>query len=126
MEIYDHDSPEAITYKNNSIELENWLEHFSYIDREISSLLTIGKKERANSIEFETILSSLENKREENSNTIDEFNKYRNNLPKAAECEDVSCDMFYVNEHDRFRKSYRVHLESYRKIKEEFFRILSQ
>ncbi len=126
MEIYDHDSPEAITFKNNSIELENWLEHFSYIDKEISSLLDIGKTERFDAIEVKSILLSLQNKREENTSTIDDFNNYRNNLPKAAECEDVSCDMFYVNEHERYRKSYRAHLESYRKIKEEYFKILSK
>ncbi|QAA82013.1 hypothetical protein EI546_09885 [Aequorivita sp. H23M31] len=126
MEIYDHDSPEAITYKNNSIELENWLEHFQYIHKEISSLLDIGKTERANSSEFGPILLNLQNKQEENSATIDDFNNYKNNLPKAAECEDVSCDMFYVNEHERYRKSYRAHLESYREIKEEYFRILSK
>ena len=126
MQFYDHDSPEAITYKSNSIELENWLDHFSYIDKEISSLLNIGKTERINTIEFKPLLSSLEKKKEENAIIIDEFNNYKNNLPKAAECEDVSCDMFYVNEHERYRKSYRTHLESYRNIKEEYFKILSK
>ena len=126
MQIYDHDSPEAITFKNNSIELEDWFEHLSYIDKEISNLLKIGKTERAKANEIDPILLSLENKREENTSTIDELNKYKNNLPKAAECDDVSCDMFYVNEHERYRKSYKNHLESYRKIKEEFFKILSE
>lgn len=125
MEIYDHDSLESITYKNNSIELENWLEHFSYIDREISSLLKMGENNEKKDGEFISVLSNLESKREENLLTIDEFNTYKNNLPKSAECEDVSCDMFYVNEHDRFRKAYKAHLEGYRKIKEELFKMLS-
>lgn len=126
MEIYDHDSPEAITYKNNLIELEDWFEHLSYIDKEILNLLKMGRSERAKTSGIEPILSNLKNKKEENSSTIHELNKYKNNLPKAAECEDVSCDMFYVNEHERYRKSYKNHLENYRKIKEEFFRILSE
>ncbi len=125
MQIYDHDSPEAITFKNNSIELENWLEHLSYINKEISNLLNIGKTERAKATEMRPILLNLESKKEENATTIEELNKYKNNLPKAAECEDVSCDMFYVNEHKKYRKSYRDYLESYREIKEEFFKILS-
>lgn len=126
MQIYDHDSSESITFKNNSIELEDWFDHLSYIDKEISNLLKIGKSDRTRTSELEPILSSLESKKEENSSTIDELNRYKNNLPKAAECEDVSCDMFYVNEHERYRKSYKNHLESYRKIKEEYFRILSE
>lgn len=126
MQIYDHDSPEAITFKNSSIELENWIEHLSYIDKEILHLLNLGKNERLKTIEIGSILLSLENKKEENANTIEELNKYRNNLPKAAECEDVSCDMFYVNEHKKYRKSYRDYLQTYREIKEEFFIILSK
>lgn len=126
MQIYDHDSPEAITYKNNSIELENWLEHFSYIDKEIAILLKIKLAKGVNTNEFQTLFSKLEKKKEENGNTIDEFIKYKNNLPKAAECEDVSCDMFYVNEHDRYRKSYRLQLKEYRKIKEAYLTLLSK
>lgn len=126
MQIYDHDSPEAITFKNSSIELESWIEHLSYIEKEISHLLALGKNERLKAIEIGSILLSLENKKEENASTIEELNKYRNNLPKAAECEDVSCDMFYVNEHKRYRKSYRDYLETYREIKEEYFKILSK
>lgn len=126
MQIYDHDSPEAITFKNNSIELENWLEHLSYINKEISSLLNIKKTETANVEELESITLNLENKKKENNSKIDLFNEYRNNLPKAAECEDVSCDMFYVNEHGKFRKSYKAHLESYRKAKEDYLEILSK
>ncbi len=126
MQIYDHDSPEAITYKNNSIELENWLEHLTYIDKEITSLLNIAITDRVNTDDLTPLLSELENQKKENSITIDKFNEYRNSLPKAAECEDVSCDMFYVNEHDKYRKSYRAHLENYRKIKEAYFDILSK
>lgn len=126
MQIYDHDSPESITFKSNSIELENWLDHFAYIDKEINSLLKIVKHEQTNQENFESLLSNLKKKQEENSTTIDEFLKYRNDLPKAAECEDVSCDMFYVNEHERYRNLYKAHLDSYRNIKEEFFKILSQ
>ena len=124
MQFYDHDSPEAITYKNNSRELENWLDHLTYIDKEISSLLKIAISDGVTLPKFQALHLSLETKREEIIVAIDEFKKYQNNLPKAAECEDVSCDMFYVNEHDRYRNSYRVHLENYRKIKEEYLLIL--
>lgn len=124
MQIYDHDSPEAITYKNNARDLEDWFDHLYYIESEISHLLRLGTIQSDINNEISSILKSLESKKEENANTIDELTTYRNNLPKAAECEDVSCDMFYVNEHVKYRKSYKNHLESYRNIKEEYFKIL--
>ena len=45
MQIYDHDSPEAIAFKNNSIELDNWIEHLNYIEKEIVNLLNLGNSE---------------------------------------------------------------------------------
>lgn len=126
MQIYDHDSPESINYKNSSIELEDWIEHINYIEKEISSLLKLIKTDHLQSEDFQTKLTSLELNRESNINILDELMKYRNTLPNAAECEDVECDMFYVNEYMRYRKLYRDHLESYRRIKEEFFQLLSK
>ena len=124
MEIYNHDSPEAITYKHNSIESENWVEHLNYIDKEITNLLNLVKKELSKKAESQTIISKLENEKSANTEAIDTFLKYRESLPKAAECEDVDCDMFYVGEHEKFRKTYIAHLKRYREVKEEYFSVL--
>ncbi len=126
MQIYDHDSPEAINFKNSSIELEDWIEHINYIEKEISSLLKLVKTDDLQSAEFQSKLGNLKRIKEGNANSLEELLKYQNGLPKAAECEDVDCDMFYVNEHIRYRNFYREHLENYRKAKEEFFQMLSK
>lgn len=126
MQIYDHDSPEAINFKNSSIELEDWIEHLNYIEKEISNLLKLVKSDSSENQELGIRLKNLEQKRETNTGNRDELMKYRNSLPKAAECEDVDCDMFYVNEHMRYRKMYRDHLENYRKVKEEFFEVMTK
>lgn len=126
MQIYDHDSPEAITYKNNSIESENWVEHLNYIDKEIRNLLNLSKTELAKRLETEEVISKLMSKQTDNTLAINAFLNYRESLPKAAECEDVGCDMFYVGEHDKFRKTYIAHLKKYREVKEEYFTILTK
>jgi hypothetical protein len=61
-----------------------------------------------------------------NTTTVDAFLNYKESLPKAAECEDVDCDMFYVTEHEKFRKNYSAHLKRYREVKEEYFSVLSK
>ncbi|WP_026450973.1 hypothetical protein [Aequorivita capsosiphonis] len=125
MEIYNHDSPEAITYKHNSIESENWVEHLNYIDKEITNLLNIGKVELSKNKELQNVILKLKNEKADNTDAIDTFLKYRESLPKAAECEDVECDMFYVGEHEKFRKAYTSHLKKYRQVKEAYFNVLT-
>lgn len=126
MQIYDHDSPEAINFKNSSIELEDWIEYLHYIEKEISSLLNLAKSNSLNNQELILHLRNLEEKRKGNTNHLENLMKYRNSLPKAAECEDVECDMFYINEHIKYRNVYRQHIENYRKIKEEFYEFLTK
>lgn len=126
MEIYNHDSPEAITYKHNSIESENWVEHLNYIDKEIKNLLNIGNLELSKNLELQSAVTKLKNEQADNAEAINSFLKYRESLPKAAECEDVACDMFYVGEHEKFRKTYTAHLKKYREVKEEYFSVLTK
>jgi hypothetical protein len=126
MQIYDHDSPEIITFKNNTIELDNWINHLEYIEKEISNLLNLSKAELLNAMEQKPVLMKLSIKKEENNNNLNAFKRYRDGLPQAAECEDVDCDMFYITEHERYRKVYMYHLEKYRRVKEEYFNILSK
>jgi hypothetical protein len=126
MQIYDHDTPEAITFKNNFIELDNWIEHLTYIEKEISNLLNLGRTELSSAFESQTILDKLVHEKEVNTAAIDAFLKYKEGLPKAAECEDVDCDMFYVAEHEKFRNTYSAHLKRYRDVKEEYFSILTK
>lgn len=126
MQIYDHDSPEAIAFKNNSIELDNWIEHLNYIEKEIVNLLNLGNSELLKVFESKNVIEKLAREKEKNVATIDAFLKYKEGLPKAAECEDVDCDMFYVSEHEKFRKTYLAHLKSYREVKEEYFGMLSK
>jgi hypothetical protein len=125
MEIYDHDTPEAIVFKNNCIELDNWISHLVYIDREITNLLNLSNVELSNMMEQQPVLIKLSIKQDENNINLKAFGVYRNTLPQAAECEDVYCDMFYVNEHEKYRKVYMYHLEKYRRVKEEYFNILT-
>lgn len=124
MQIYNHDSPESIAYKNNYVELENWLDHLNYIEKEITNLVNLGKSELTSNSETHPILLKFIKEKDVNNLQVLEFQKYQDGLPRAAECEDVECDMFFVSEHEKFRKTYMKHLENYRKVKEEYFNVL--
>lgn len=124
MQIYNHDSPESIAYKNNYIELENWLAHLNYIGKEITNLVNLGKSGLTDKTESHPVLEKFLKEKAVNDLRIIEFQKYQDGLPRAAECEDVECDMFFVSEHEKFRKTYMKHLENYREVKEEYFSVL--
>ncbi|WP_347373482.1 hypothetical protein [Aequorivita sp. Q41] len=126
MQIYDHDSPETITFKNNSIELESWIEHLYYIAKEITNLLNLENLEVHKNEASKTIRLKLKKESEDNTRVINDFLKYKEVLPKATECEDADCDMFYITEHEKFRKKYMLYLKKYREVKEEYFSILSK
>ncbi len=126
MEIYNHDNPETISFKNNYVELNTWISHLEYIDKEIRNLLNLGKTELVNILESQPVLLKLSIKKEENRINLKAFVNYKNGLFQAAECEDVDCDMFFIIEHERYRKLYIDHLKKYRIIKEEYFNILGK
>ncbi len=124
MQIYGHDTAEAITFKNNYLELENWITHLEYMEKEINNLLNLSQGELANVLRQNPVVMKLSIKRKENTINLQAFRKYRDTLPKSAECDNVDCDMFYVTEHEKYRKVYMNHLEKYRRVKEEYFNIL--
>lgn len=124
MQIYNHDSQEAITFKNNYIELENWIDHLNYIEKEITNLVNLGKSELTVNSESHPVLLKFITEKDKNAEKLRDFEKYKDGLPKAVECEDVECDMYFISEHEKFRNAYMKHLADYREVKEEYFNIL--
>ena len=123
VEIYDHDSDVDITHKINTTELDNWISHIKYIDKELDSLSGIYKA-IASEHEKDTVLEKLLKKQAENEVLLNALNKYvlvRSNL---IECEDMQCDMVYITEHESYRRSYLYHIDKYRRLKTELFGVI--
>lgn len=123
VEIYDHDSDVDITHKINTTELDNWISHIKYIDKELDSLSGIYKA-IASEHDKDTVLEKLLKKQAENEVLLNALNKYvlvRSNL---IECEDMQCDMVYITEHESYRRSYLYHIDKYRRSKTELFGVI--
>ena len=124
MEIFNHDSTESIILKSNFVELESWISHLNYIEKEISNLMNLGNTEFSTALEYQPILVKLSVKIDENRLKLNELTRYRDSLPQMAECEDIDCEMYFISEHKKYRKIYKSHLNSYRSVKEEYFEVL--
>lgn len=123
VEIYDHDSDVDITHKINTTELDNWISHIGYIEKELDSLSAIYKAV-VPKLTGDAVLEKLLKKQIENEILLNALNKYvlvRSNL---IECDDMQCDMVYITEHESYRRSYLYHIDKYRRLKSELFGII--
>jgi hypothetical protein len=119
--IYNHDTDVDVMHKYNSIELKGWINQLQYFDKEIDKLLNLY----AQSIKIKVIperISTLFSKRKEANKLLYEtVLSYSNVYSKAAECDDIQCDMGYLEEFERLRTSYQYHLTRYQKLKDNLF-----
>ncbi|RMA58732.1 hypothetical protein [Ulvibacter antarcticus] len=120
-EIYDHDSDLDVTHKINSIELDNWINHLKYINKELTNLIGLCGEDLSNKLNDETILEKFKKKDVENDNLLNALFNYTTSRRDIVECEDTECDMVYITEHESYRRSYLYHLDKYRRLKDEFF-----
>ncbi|MBR9846771.1 MAG: hypothetical protein GYB35_12020 [Algicola sp.] len=120
-EIFDHDTGVDITHKINTMELDNWINHLKYINKELVNLIVICTKELNDKLGDNNVVKRFEKKQNENDILLNALLKYHNSRSNITECEDTECDMVYITEHESYRRSYLYHLDKYRRLKDEFF-----
>lgn len=121
LEIFNHDSNVDVTHKVNTMELDNWINHLKYINKELSNLINVCKNELNDKLDDNSVIVRFEKKQIENEILFNALNKYSNSRLNIVECEDTECDMVYITEHESYRRSYLYHLDKYRRLKDEFF-----
>lgn len=120
-EIYNHDDNVDVMHKINTLELDNWINHLTYIKKESSSLIGLCDEEQKNNESNNRVLERFQEKGEENETLLAALNKYNVSREQIIECEDTQCDMAYISEHESYRRDYLYHLKNYRNLKDEFF-----
>lgn len=73
---------------------------------------------------FDTIKIRLKDLEEFKAEKIDlhySINNHKNDLNGMRECEDISCDMFYEEEHKKLRERVRNFLKKFRDLKLEIY-----
>ncbi|WP_055436760.1 hypothetical protein [Lacinutrix algicola] len=121
LEIFNHDTNVDVTHKVNTMELDNWINHLKYINKELSNLINVCKNELNDKLDDNSVIVRFEKKQVENEILFNALNKYSNSRLNIVECEDTECDMVYITEHESYRRSYLYHLDKYRRLKDEFF-----
>ena len=111
----DYDSETQIIQSRSFRELDVWISHVNYITDECDRLAKIA----SNLIKERNLRDDLLLMIDKNTILLGQLYNVRNETEKLNECDDVACDLYYLNEHERTRFLYLKHVKNYRKLKEE-------
>lgn len=115
---YDHQLDEEKILNQQSIELENWIEHFEFVAEEINYL---GKLIRVSQFKKHFDVD-LQNKKEENIYLLSLFYNYRNKSETEIESIDIPFDIYNDNQHELYRNQYLYFIRAYRILKKEIYK----
>lgn len=122
--IFIHDAETDVAHKINSIELDNWIDHLSYIKEETANLISMCSKTFKTKLKDDALSQKLKEKALEQDDLLKAFEAYSQSRKRIKECEDTQCDMIFITEHESFRTSYLSYLDTYRQVKDEFFKVV--
>ncbi|WP_347173735.1 hypothetical protein [Polaribacter uvawellassae] len=111
----DYDSEAQIIQSRSFRELDVWISHVNYVTEECDKLAKIASNLMKNRDLRDELLLMVE----KNADCLTQLHSARNETEKLNECDDVACDLFYLNEHEVTRSLYLEHIKGYRKLKEE-------
>ncbi|SFN81612.1 hypothetical protein SAMN04487989_104184 [Bizionia echini] len=114
---FNHNTDEEIIQVKRTQELDIWITHLNYVTDESDWLAKIASNKLNDKLLRDALLESSE----QNANILNELYNYRTSIVKHNECNDLECDVYYINLHDTYCSRYRKHLETYRKIKSDVY-----
>lgn len=114
---FSHDTDEEIIHAKRLQDLNIWISHLSYVTNECDWLTKIA----SNKIGDKVMRDQLLEKNEVNSALLNELYNYKSSIGSFHECDDLECDLFYINQHDVFCAKFVKHIEDYRIIKSQVY-----
>lgn len=117
---YEHDSDDKLIAKKDALELNNWIDHLVGNGEELVSLITIAQK----LVNSGDMVDGLKDSVMENKLLLGVFYRYKNSMINLYECEDMECDIYYLNKHEEYRNLYASILRSIHKLKEELYTMI--
>ncbi|MEO8934948.1 MAG: hypothetical protein ABI295_11635 [Xanthomarina sp.] len=114
---FSHDTDEEIIQTKRLQEINIWVSHLSYVTNECDWLTKIA----SNKLGDKDLRDKLLERNELNSALLNELYNYKGSIGSFNECDDLECDLFYINQHDIFCNKYVKHIEDYRVIKNQVY-----
>lgn len=125
IEIFEHDTEVEVAHKINTMELNNWINHLTYVNQELNNLIRFYNSQPINKrLAQEDISRNFEIKKVDNDVILNKLQQFKDSRVVISECDNVNCDMSFIQEHEKCRRMFLYHIDKYRKLKDTFFKEL--
>ncbi|MCX7550399.1 hypothetical protein [Xanthomarina sp. F2636L] len=114
---FAHDTDEQIIHTKRLQDLNTWIAHLNYVSTECDMLVKIASSKLNDKDLKEELLAEVEL----NSALLNEFFNYKGSIERFKECNDLECDLFYINQHDDVYTKYVKHINDYRLVKDKVY-----
>lgn len=123
--IPEHFSSGEIHQLKLKMESNNWISLLKFFEREMdfyASLLSSENfKKCLSETDFGGLLEQIHQCKIENSLMLRKTVAYKNQVDGLLECEDSACDLFYLNDHEKFRNEMEAHKKGIHDLKNTIF-----
>lgn len=112
-----NDTDSDIVKKQMQRELHLWIEHLDAVNLEADRLAKIASNKIGDKLLRDELLNTI-------NDTIMLTNSlytYRNTLNNFDECNDLECDLHFVQQHENVCERYREHIKAYRVLKDQIY-----
>ncbi|MFW2377289.1 hypothetical protein [Cellulophaga baltica] len=101
------ESDHLIFLKKDKAEIENWIEQLEFINTELEYFTEIEHK----ILKDNTINQLIQTLKRGNTLKLGILYRCESNMSKMKECDNMQCDAYYLNNHEKNRVSYLEHMK---------------
>lgn len=112
-----NDTDSDIVKKQMQRELQLWIAHLDVINLEAERLATIAGHKLDDKVLKDDMLNAVD----ETIMLLNSFYTYRNSLINFDECDDLECDLHFVQQHENVCDRYVKHITKYRALKDGIY-----
>lgn len=112
-----NDTDSDIVKKQMHRELQSWISHFDDINMEADHLAKIA----SNNIGDKGLRDEMLNAIDDTIFLLNGLYTYRNSLNNFDECDDLECDLHFVQQHENMCDKYTKHVKAFRALKERIY-----
>ncbi len=101
-------------------ELQFWISHLEEINIESEVLAKVA----FNKLADKALRDQLLNCTDDTIMLLNKLFSYKNSLNHFDECDEIDCDMHFVQQHETICERYRTHIKNYGELKSKLFLML--
>ena len=112
-----NDTDSDIVKKQMQRELKIWISHLDAVNMEADRLAKIASNKIGDKLLRDDLLNTID----ETIMLLNSLYTYRNSLNNFDECDDLECDLHFVQQHENVCEKYIEHIKAYRALKDRIY-----